>query len=86
MLRVDLYKLQNDGTQKLILTCKLINESVVCEGDVKLISYLENKGIRDYSAKSDKKLYFKDGELFLKQMKYNFSSGYLNATDIIEES
>lgn len=81
---VEIYKLQNDGSQKVLATCKLINNVVVCEGDMVFINNLEKEGIKNYSQNGPDKLFLKDGLSFLEQLKYNFKSGYLNASDIIE--
>lgn len=87
MQYVEFYKLQNDGTQKVIATCHL-NESgeVECEGTAGLIENLKKEGIRDYSDK-DKRitLYITDGLKFLEQLKFNFTSGYLNASDVLKK-
>lgn len=80
---VEIYKLQNDGSQQVIATCKLADSQVVCEGDENLIADLNN-GIRDYTNPPNEKLLPKDGIRFLEQLKFNFKSGYLNASDIIE--
>ncbi|MEK7580278.1 MAG: hypothetical protein AAB465_01530 [Patescibacteria group bacterium] len=86
MSLVEIYKLQNDASQKVIVTCKLADDSsVVCEGDQQFIESLVREGVRDYSSQSDlKKLFPKDGIRFLEQLKYNLKSGYLMASDIKE--
>lgn len=86
MKYVEFYKLQNDGNQKVIATCYLKdNGEVGCNGAPVLVENLEKEGIKDYS-KTDKtvsaKLFFKDGIKFLEQLKLNFTSGYLNASDV----
>ncbi|MDO8496794.1 MAG: hypothetical protein Q7S43_05085 [bacterium] len=83
---VQIYKLQNDGDQKVIVTCKLIDSGVVCDGDSIFIKNLEEDGIRDYSNKElvADKLFPKDGIKFLENLKFAFKSGYLVATDIQE--
>lgn len=86
MKYVELYKLQNDGSQKVIATCYLNdNGEAECEGNQTLVDNLRMEGIKDYS-KTDRinpsKLFFKDGLKFLEQLKFNFASGYLNASDI----
>jgi len=83
---VEIYKLQNNGEQKIIVTCKLIEKTVICEGDEAFINNLKKDGILDYSSDDhNKKLFFKDGLKFLEQLKYNFKSGYLNASEVKEE-
>ena len=86
MKYVEFYKLQNDGSQKVIATCHLTeNGQVECEGDAVFVDNLEREGIKDYSSSDDKNaelLFFKDGLKFLEQLKFNFTSGYLNASDV----
>lgn len=85
MLYVEIYKLNNDGTQKVLAVCKLTGEEVVCEGDAKFIQHLTREGINGYNPPFTRKLFPKDGRLFLEQLKYNFKSGYLNASGIKKE-
>lgn len=87
MKYVEFYKLNNDGSQTAIAICYLKDGGVVeCEGNENLIENLKNEGIKDYTEESGQtKLYFKDGLKFLEQLKYNFKSGYLNASDILEK-
>jgi len=82
---VEIYKLQNDGEQKLVVTCRLIGGEVRCEGNQVFIQNLEKKGIRDYSMPEESAfLYPKDGMKFLENLKFAFQSGYLAATDVKE--
>ena len=85
MKYVKIYKLKNDGSQETIVICRLINNEVQCEGDDLFIADLKNKGILDYSQPQRQALFFKDGLHFLEQLKYNFKSGYLNASEIEEK-
>lgn len=82
MFFVEIYKLKNDSSQETIVICKLIGDKVECEGSELFIKNLEEEGILDYSGSKDKKLFFKDGILFLQQLKNNFRSGYLNASEV----
>lgn len=82
MKHVEIYQLQNDGSQTVLATCKLIDGTVIIKGDRKFGEYVTNEGIRDYSGEG--KLFPKDGLSFLEQLKYNFKSGYTNASDIQE--
>lgn len=87
MKKVEIYKLNNDGTQTVIAVCRLDTDGIVkCEGDRDLIAHLEKAGIADYSANYPHTLYPKDGNAFLTNLKNHFSSGYLNASDIIPAS
>lgn len=82
---VEIYKLQNDGSQIILVICRLRPEGVVCEGEDNFVKHLNEEGIRNYSRTGLEKLYPKDGPLFLEQLQYNFKSGYLNATKVQEE-
>ncbi|KKS38209.1 MAG: hypothetical protein A3G49_04775 [Candidatus Sungbacteria bacterium RIFCSPLOWO2_12_FULL_41_11] len=79
---VEIYKLKNDGSQEIIATCKINRNAVECAGRFIFIENLKNGGIRDYSSPEGNKLFFKDGLLFLEQLKYNFKSGYINASEV----
>ena len=86
MSKVEIYKLNNDGTQTIIATCKLDGDKVVCEGENKVfIQNLEKDGITDYSSEEKNTLFSKDGLKFLEQLQYNFKSGYLNASEVKED-
>ena len=89
MKYVELYKLQNDGSQKIIATLYLNDGGEVeCEGDPTLAENLKREGIKGYSDADrniPSKLFFKDGLKFLEQLKFNFTSGYLNASDVKEK-
>lgn len=86
MPKVEIYKLNNDGSQIVLATCRLVGSEVICEGDEVFVNNLKNEGIIDYSSAKRTKLYFKDGRKFLEQLKYNFKSGYLNASDVLNNS
>lgn len=79
---VELYKLQNDGSQKVIATCRVEGGVVCCDGDAILVHNLTVGGIKNYDNPEGEKLFFKDGIKFLEQLKFNFTSGYLNASEI----
>lgn len=84
MKYVEIYKLKNDGTQEIIVTCELKEDRVICKGGENFIEYLKKEGILNYSD-LPRKLFPKDGLRFLEQLKFNFKSGYLNASDIKEK-
>lgn len=81
---VEIYKLQNDGSQTVLATCALSGESVKCQGDEIFVKNLEQEGIRDYTSETAEKLFPKDGLKFLEQLQNNFKSGYLNASEVKE--
>ena len=85
MKYVEIYKLHNDGSQTVLAICKLIDGAVVIEGDQKFADFAANEGIGNYTGGGEKKLFPKDGILFLEQLRYNFKSGYLNASDVLEK-
>lgn len=86
MIFVEIYKLQNDGSEKVVAVCKLASEDwAVCEGDEIFIRNLASEGIRDYSDETGQRWLFpKDGRKFLENLKFAFRSPYLSATDIQE--
>lgn len=85
MKYVEIYKLNNDGSQSVIATCILEEDGTVsCSGDEVLVENLKNGGIKNY-AEPDSLLFFKDGLKFLEQLKFNFNSGYINGSDIMEK-
>ena len=79
---VEIYKLNNDGTQRVIAVCTLKDGGVVCEGEKIFVENLARDGIVDRSLKERKLLYPMDGLKFLEQLPRNFKSGYLNASEI----
>lgn len=79
---VEIYKLKNDGTQEVTVVCRLADNVVLCQGDKALTESLNNEGIKDYSKDMPTKLYPNDGLRFLEQLRFNFKSGYLNASEI----
>jgi hypothetical protein len=82
MFFVEIYKLKDDGVQEIFVVCKLTGETATCEGDPAFVLSLEKEGISDYSSCARAQLYPKDGMRFLKQLQFNFTSGYLNASDV----
>lgn len=83
-MKVEIYKLNNQGKQELVAECKLVNELVECLGEEQFLKFLNEDGIRDYTQNPPRQLFPKDGHKFLEQLKYNFKSGYLSATDILD--
>lgn len=83
MKYVEIYKLQNDGSQKILAICRLVDDVVVCEGDEIFVQSLTEDGIFDHESKPPRrKLTFADGIKFLEQLRHNFTNGYLNASDV----
>lgn len=82
---VEIYRLQNNGDQRLAATCKLTGQTAQCDGDEMLTKNLTEQGIRNYSdASGEKKLFPSDGIKFLENLKWAFKSAYLTASDIKE--
>ena len=82
---VELYRLENDGSQTVVLRCRLEGETVVFDRSSSLGTYLEKEGIKNRENPEALFLFPKDGLRFLEQLSYNFSSGYLNASEVKEE-
>ena len=84
---VDLFELDHNACQRKIATFKM-DESrpghIEIEGDEyhPVIESLRGEGIFDYKNFRPDKLYPHDGLSFLENLKYNFRSGYLSATDV----
>ena len=79
---VEIYKTQNDGSQTILATCKLVNNEVACEGERIFVKNLETNGVLNYQKKPKNKVFPKDGIIFLENLKFSFKTGYLNASDI----
>lgn len=83
MKRVEIYSLQSDGTQKVEVVCSLGDGGVVFSGeDTNLIGDL-HAGITNFQ-EGEKILFPKDGEAYLRELKYNYHSPYLAASDVFE--
>lgn len=83
MPKVDIYRLDNSGEQKIVVTCWLEKDSVVLEGENKiLIENLRNNGIKDYSSDTGARLFPEDGLVFLENLEHHYKSGYLNASEV----
>lgn len=79
-------RLKSDGSEEIIAACHIQEEGVVCESKNDIfIEKLKCDGIIDYSSPEKKHLFFPDGRKFLEQLKFNFKSAYLFASDIIEK-
>ncbi len=78
---VTIYKLEAGGSQHAIATCRLVGNEAVCEGESAFVASLLRDGIHDYKGGKER-LFLKDGLLFLEQLSFNFSSGYLNASKV----
>lgn len=84
MPHVTIYRLKNDGSEEIVAVCRLQDDRVVCESDNDIfVENLKRDGIIDYSSLEKKRLFFSDGRKFLEQLKFNFKSAYLIASDII---
>lgn len=84
---VDLFELDPQAKQKKIATFKMDEdrpENVEIEGDQyhPVIENLRGEGIFDYKNATPTKLYPHDGMSFLENLKYNFRSGYLSASEV----
>lgn len=86
MYFVDLFELDAQAKQKKIATFKMGEDdpNVEIDGDQyhPAIENLKGEGIFDYKNASLNKLYPYDGLSFLENLKYNFRSGYLSASEV----
>ena len=81
---VEICQLQNDGTQRIVATCRQEGKKIICQGDEVFVAHLLQSGIYDYAGSLKKKLFPKDGVRFLENLKFAFRSGYLNASEVKE--
>lgn len=83
---VELFELDSKANQKKIATFRLTEESSVVQIDGdhnhRIIESIQGEGILDYKYARPGKLYPYDGMKFLENLKYQFRSGYLLATDV----
>ncbi len=88
MKKVILYKLNSEAKQEQLAEFRLAenNTVIVSEADAKkpVIRRIMEQGINDYHGQSGH-LFPVDGVRFLAELQYNFKSGYLLATAILEE-
>lgn len=85
MPHVIIKKLNNDGSQSVLATCTLVDNQLKIIGDQTFIENLKTEGIRSYTQDQGKILFPQDGLPFLEQLKYNFKSGYLMASDVMPD-
>ena len=84
---VDLFELDHNADQRKIATFKFSESDggdVEIEGDDNnpILENIKGEGIFDYKYARPGKLYPYDGMSFLENLKYQFRSGYLLATDV----
>lgn len=84
---VELFELDHNANQKKIATFKLLEGEgggVKIEGDNNhpVVGGIMGEGIFDYKFARPGKLYPYDGMNFLENLKYQFRSGYLLATEV----
>ena len=85
MKSVEIYQLQNDGSQIVIATCRLEDRSVVCEGNETLIEVFSTEGIKNYDNPNSPNLFPKDGIIFLNNLQYHLATPYLSASPVHEK-
>jgi len=87
MKYVEIYKLENDGEQKVVLVCFLRDDGTVkLKGSgEQLAKNLEEAGIKNYLSKTPETLFPKDGLPFLQNLSHYFTSGYMNASEVKEK-
>lgn len=83
---VRVYKTLNNGEQQALAECKLNEDNIVaCTGDADFVNFLTKEGIKNYSSIDPMTLYAKDGLIFLSNLKFNYKSGYIDATEVMDE-
>ncbi|OGZ97087.1 MAG: hypothetical protein A3I44_01010 [Candidatus Sungbacteria bacterium RIFCSPLOWO2_02_FULL_51_17] len=82
-MHVEIYKLQNDGSQRMIASCRLAGEAAECSGEEPFVTNLMVEGIRAHA--DGVPLFPAEGRRFLEELKYFFTSGYMNASDVLSD-
>ncbi len=84
-MRAIIYKTTNDGQQEVLVQVSLSTDGkVLIDGDEIMARNLENEGVRNYEDVTQPIVYPIDGEIFLRQLPFNFRSGYLMA-ELLED-
>lgn len=86
MSRVEIYKLKSGGLQEVIAECRLEGDQAVCSGDEKFVERLSRDGILDKSTQPPTKVFPSNGRRFLESLKGHFNSGYLVASEVLEDT
>jgi len=81
---VEIYRTQEDGSQRTIATCTLTPHGVICAGEEPFADNLAAEGIPDHSEQG-KMLFPSDGIRFLEALEDAFRSGYLMASELQEK-
>jgi len=86
MEKVLLYRLNSEAKQEKIAEFCLNESGVVEVAGEEIVNPVARgilqRGIGNYSSEGPEQLMPEDGRKFLEQMRHNFKSGYLIATDV----
>lgn len=79
MRKIEIYRTEEDGEQRLLVTCTYNGAEVKLDGEKYFVDHLTNNGQKDRTGK--RTVYPKDGETFLDTLKSNLDSPYLAAVE-----
>ena len=87
MKKVILYKLNSEANQEKLAEFQLNDSNLVVvnnkDAPKPVVKGILEKGINNYHGEPEH-LFPTDGIKFLEELQYNFKSGYLLATDVLE--
>jgi len=86
MSRVEIYRLKKGGVQEVVAEFSLVDNKAVGKGNEQFVKRLETEGVLDKAAKPPAKVFPTDGSRFLQSLKSHFNSGYLTASEVIEDA
>ena len=79
MRQIKIYRLQENGKQKVVVLCTYDGNEAKLEGEKSFVDHLTKNGQKD--RRNNKILYPKDGKEFFELLKKNFNSPYLSAVE-----
>ena len=82
---VHIYEIQDDGTNRVIMTVKLVGKSCRFDGGRFFAKELKDKGIYLYNDGEHKYLYPKDGLEFMEALSTHYSGSRVWASDVITQ-
>ena len=84
MSKIEILKLNDDGSQSVLVEGEIIESNLELKGDQKFIEFLQ-KGLMDKTAVPAQRIYPQDAQKFIRILKERFQNGYLAIREINEE-
>jgi hypothetical protein len=80
---VEVYETRDDGTDRVIMTVKLVGKSCRFDGAKFLAKELKDRGIYTNVGKWGKYLFPHDGLKFMKQLSTHYTGSRIRASDVL---